>query len=253
LEKTLVKGLKVLEALVERGGYCGVSDLAASVNLSKSNAHRLLNTLVKCDFAVAENGRYAASLRVWELCTRVLKRYDIRQFARPSMERLAAETAESVRLAVLDKNSIEVIYIDRVESSQFVRIATDIGDRAPAHCTSGGKVLLAFQDEDFISAMSKGLKAYTPNTITDPKAFIRHLRKVRKDGYALNLKEYSMQARAASSPIFGIDGKVVAALSIAAPAGRVSAKRLQEYATRICDAAMEISARMQMKGAADAK
>jgi IclR family transcriptional regulator, KDG regulon repressor len=245
MEKTLAKGLIVLEALAQAGGPCGVSDLAASLGISKSNTHRLLNTLVATGFASTVDGRYAASLKMWELGTKVLGGFDVRELARPAMARLVRETAESVRLTVLDPKSLEVIYIDKIDSPQDVRTFTEIGGRAPAHCTSSGKVMLAYQDDAVVRRIARKLKAYTPSTIVDPVELMRHLKKVRASGYALNQREYSPQVAGVAAPIFNAEGRVVAALSIAAPADRLPAVRLKQVTARLCDAAASVSARIQ--------
>jgi IclR family transcriptional regulator, KDG regulon repressor len=245
LEKTLAKGLVVLEALIQKGEPCGVSDLAVALGMSKSNTHRLLNTLLETGFVNAADGRYEASLKVWELGTRVIKSYDVRDLARPAMTRLVRETAEGVRLTVLDPKSLEVVYIDKIDSPQDVRPFSEIGGRAPAYCTSSGKVLLAYQDERFIKQVSRKLKAHTQWTITAPDAFIRELKEVRADGYALNSREYSPQVSGVAAPIFDGDKNVVAALSIAAPADRLRANVLKKVISVLCDAASSVSARMQ--------
>jgi DNA-binding IclR family transcriptional regulator len=245
MEKTLAKGLIVLEALIQRGEPCGVSDLAVALGMSKSNAHRLLNTLVETGFVNAIDGRYEASLKVWELGTHVIKNYDVRDLARPAMTRLVRETAEGVRLTVLDPKSLEVVYIDKIDSPQDVRPFSEVGGRAPAHCTSNGKILLAYQDERFIKRVSRKLKAYTQWTITDPDAFMRELKKARTDGFALNSREYSPQVSGVAAPIFDGDHTVIAALSIAAPADRMRPPVLRKVTAVLCDAAASVSARMQ--------
>jgi IclR family transcriptional regulator, KDG regulon repressor len=221
MEKTLAKGLIVLEALAQAGGPCGVSDLAASLGISKSNTHRLLNTLVATGFASTVDGRYAA------------------------MTRLVRETAESVRLTVLDPKSLEVIYIDKIDSPQDVRTFTEIGGRAPAHCTSSGKVMLAYQDDAVLRRLARKLKPYTPSTIVDAAELLRHLKKVRASGYALNQREYSPQVAGVAAPILDGDGRAIAALSIAAPADRLPAARLKQVTVMLCDAAASVSARMR--------
>ena len=245
MEKTLAKGLVVLEALVQRDEPCGVSDLAASLGISKSNAHRLLNTLVEMGFASATDGRYAATLKVWELGTRVIDGYDVRGLARPAMTRLVSETAEGIRLTVLDPKSLEVVYIDKIDSPQDVRTFTAIGGRSPAHCTSSGKVLLAYQDDATIRRAARGLKAHTRSTIISAAEFVRHLKKVKQNGYALNLREYSSQVSGVAAPIFNGENNVVAALSIAAPAERMPSAHLKKVTRMLCDAAAGVSAMMQ--------
>jgi DNA-binding IclR family transcriptional regulator len=118
MEKTLAKGLAALEALIRRDAPCGVSDLASELGISKSNAHRLLNTLLETGFVASENGRYKASLKTWELGTRVIRHFDVRDLARPAMMRLVRDTAEGVRLTVLDPERLEVVYIDKLDSPQ---------------------------------------------------------------------------------------------------------------------------------------
>lgn len=245
MEKTLVKGLMVLEALIQKGGASGVSDLAAVLGLAKSNTHRLLKTLVDTGFVRSSDGRYEASLKVWELGTHVIKNYDICDLARPAMTRLVRETAEGVRLMVLDPKSLEVVYLDKIESPQVVRTFSEVGARAPAHCTSSGKVLLAYQDERVIRRASRKLKPYTQWTITNPNTFIRELKRVRADGYAINIRERSQQVSGVAAPIFDGSGNVIAAFSIAAPADRLSGSAIKNVIAALCDAAASVSARMK--------
>jgi IclR family KDG regulon transcriptional repressor len=245
MEKTLAKGLMVLEALIHRGQPCGVSDLATSLGISKSNAHRLLNTLVDVGYVASIDGRYAATLKIWELGTRIIGHYDVRDLARPAMTRLVHETAEGVRLTVLDPKSLEVVYIDKIDSPQDVRTFTDVGGRSPAHCTSSGKIMLAYQDDAVIKRVARKMKAYTQWTIVDPDKFVRHIEKVRADGYALNRREFSAQVSGVAAPIFDADGNVIAALSIAAPAERLPAGRLKKVTAMLCKAAARVTAKLQ--------
>jgi DNA-binding IclR family transcriptional regulator len=250
MEKTLAKGLVVLEALIRRGAPCGVSDLASALGMSKSNAHRLLNTLADTGYVSAADGRYFASLKTWELGTLVIAGYDVRDLARPAMTRLVCETAEGVRLTVLDPKSLQVVYIDKIDSPQDVRTFTEIGGRSPAQSTSSGKILLAYQNDAVIKRAARKLPSHTPWTITDPARFIRHLQKARADGYAVNQRELSPQVAGVAAPIFDQDDRVIAALSIAAPADRLPLHRLKKVAAMLCRAAASVSARMQPGGSA---
>ena len=245
MEKTLAKGLIVLEALVHRGQPCGVSDLAASLGVSKSNAHRLLNTLAETGYVTSFDGRYSPTLKVWELGTKVIGGYDVREFARPAMTRLVRETAESVRLSVLDRRTLDAIYIDKIDSPQEVRTFSEIGGRVPAHCTSSGKVLLAFQDDAFIKQSIGKLRSFTKNTIVNHREFIEHLKKVRANGYAVNQREFSSQVNGVAAPIFGYDGKVVASLSVAAPAERMPASLIRKVTSLLLEVAGGVTDRMQ--------
>ena len=245
MEKTLAKGLIVLEALVHAGKPCGVSDLGVSLGISKSNAHRLLNTLLATGYVTSADGRYSPSLKTWELGTRIIGSYDVRGLARDAMTRLVRDTSEGIRLTVLDAERLEVVYIDKIESPQDVRTFTEIGGRSPAHCTSSGKIMLAYQDDALIKRAARKLKAFTPWTIIDPDKFIRNLKKIKADGYALNQRELSPQVGGVAAPIFDANNHVIAALSIAAPADRLPPGRLKEVTALLCAATAEVTARMQ--------
>jgi len=222
----------------------GVSELAQALGISKSNAHRLLRTLLELGFVDSRDGRYWATLKVWELGSHVIKRYDVKDFARPFMAQIAAQTGEEVRLSIFDETTFEVIYIDKIDSAQDVRAYSQIGGRAPSYCTSSGKVFLAHQDEDVIARVSKALSSRTKWTITDPAKFADDLERTRADGYALNDRGLSEQVSGVAAPIFGRDGRVIASISVIGPAERFSMKRLREIGEATKKACTAISASM---------
>jgi IclR family transcriptional regulator, KDG regulon repressor len=241
MEKTLLKGLAILESLTSHGRPCGVSELARELRLSKSNTHRLLNTLVSAGFCSVERGQYIATLKMWELGVRIIGRFDVRTVARPAMERVAKLTSEGVRLAVLDDFRSEAVLIDAVESSQAVRAFTEISARLPIHCTASGKALLLHREPGVLERFSRKLKVFTPWTITDPAEFIRHIEKARRDGYVISLREYQDQVSSVGVPILGPDGLVMASISIAAPVARMPSATLRSYAQLLQKAAEQIS------------
>jgi IclR family transcriptional regulator, KDG regulon repressor len=245
METTLLKGLAVLEALVERDGRSGVSELASALKLSRSNTHRLLNTLVAAGFATVEDGRYSASLKAWELGIRIIHRYDVRILARPAMELLAKETSEDVRLTILDPNRIEVVFIDKIESPHVVRTFTAIGSRLPAQSTASGRILLAYQEPKFIKLSTRKLKPFTRWTITDPNEFVRQLAKVRRNGFAVNIREYSEQVVSIAAPLIAPDGTAMASISIAAPADRMTSAKTRKATQLVCAAAQRVSLAMR--------
>jgi DNA-binding IclR family transcriptional regulator len=245
LDTTLLKGLGVLEALAARGQPCGVSELSTELQLSKSNTHRLLNTLVAAGFATLEDSRYTASLKAWELGVRIIENYDVRRVARPVMKQVAKVTSEGVRLAILDTARLESVVVDAIESSHVVRTFIEIASRVPAYCTASGKALLAHQDAATIARCCRKLRPLTRWTITDPAEFVRNLEDGRRDGFVTSLREYSDQVRSVGAPIFAPDGAAIASISIAAPAERMTAAVIRDFAQTLCAAAQKITASMQ--------
>jgi IclR family acetate operon transcriptional repressor len=153
--------------------------------------------------------------------------------ARPFLEELVEVSHETANLSGLEKNSI--IYIDQVPSPRMVQTFIQPGNRAPVHTTGSGKVLLAHQPEDMIEAMIRrtGLLRLTPNTITDPDQLKGELDRIRRRGYATDLEETEEGIRAVAAPIFSPDGKILVAVSIAGPAGRLSQARIEELVPHI--------------------
>jgi IclR family KDG regulon transcriptional repressor len=168
---------------------------------------------------------------------------DVTSEARPYLKALRDHTGETIHLAVLDHAS--VLYINKMESRQAIRMSSNIGGRAPAYCTSDGKALLAFQPEDFVSALLRdAVPARTPNTITDPKALRRDLVAIRARGYAIDNEESELGMRSVAAPIRTHSGAVIASLSIAGPTHRVSKKTLMSYTREVVQAADAISQRL---------
>ena len=121
MNNTLVKGLKVLEILARSTSPLGVTEIAARAAVAKSDAHRLVQTLVEQRFARqdAHSGAYFPTLRLWELGWAVTGRTDIRTAAEACMGKLLARTRETVHLAALD--GLDAVYIHKLESPEPVR------------------------------------------------------------------------------------------------------------------------------------
>lgn len=242
MNNTLVKGLQVLEALARSGRPLGVSELALMLQMGKSNVHRLLQALIQLRYVVKDESTsgYLASLKVWELGNRLSQRLAVQHAAQMRMSELLESTRETVNLAVLD--SFEVVYLYRLESPEPVRTYSAIGGRAPAHCVSLGKVLLAWQPETVLEEMAaRGLGRYTPNTIDGGPAFLREMERVRKQDYAVNRGEWHETVWGVAAPIRDSVGTVIAAIGISGPSSRIKPSRIKSLATLVCRAADAIS------------
>lgn len=234
--KTLERGLSVLQALAELK-EAGLSPLAERTGLTKSTLYRLLQTLVRHGFVEEERGVYRVGPKAFAV-GQVYPRQNLLLAAHPEMEALAAETGESVNLAVLAGR--EALYLDQAEGARLVRLFTAPGSRAPLHATGVGKVLLAFR------GIPEGLSLvpYTPFTLTRLEDLKRELETVRRKGYALDNEERELGVRCVAAPVFGPGGEVVAALSLSAPASRLSLEEAHRLAPRVVEAARKASLRL---------
>ncbi|MEO7338896.1 MAG: IclR family transcriptional regulator [Caldimonas sp.] len=244
MDTTFLKGLQVVEALALHPTLSGVSDLARHLHLTKSNTHRLLQTLVGSGFVrnIEQSGRYELTLKLWELGAAVVDRLDLKTVAREYMERLCEVSGETVHLSVLE--AAEVIYLDKVDSPHPVRAYSRVGGRAPSYCVATGKALLAYADAKLIDRVSLDLKAYTPHTITRPSELKHELAKIRSVGYAVNRGEWRDSVCGVAAPIWNAAGEVCAAIGVSGPGDRFKPRSLKQLAPTVMSVAQQIAARL---------
>jgi IclR family KDG regulon transcriptional repressor len=241
VDTTFVKGLQVVETLSKHPQLSGVSDLARHLGLTKSNTHRLLQTLVACGYArnLDQSGRYELTLKVWEIGAAVLDRLDLRTVAAEYMEALCQVSGETVHLSVLE--GAEVIYIAKIDSPHPVRAYSRVGGRAPAHCVATGKALLAHAPDLLIDEIARELRPFTRLTITTPSKLRAELGSIRRAGYAANRGEWREGVCGVAAPIWNASGKVIAAIGLSGPADRFKPRSLKRFAPSVVSVAQQIS------------
>lgn len=248
MDKTLAKGLSVLEFLVESKTSCSVSDVAQAFSLVPSNAHRTLKTLVALGYVrQSADSRYEPSLRLFELGSQVVGALDIRRVAHQAMAALAADTLETIHLVARDGD--QVVYLDKIDSPQPVAAYSHIGGRAPAQCVASGKALLALsmptQTSQGLAWLKKtlpDLRAYTPHSHVKYQALFDDLSQVREQGYATNRGEWREDVSGLGAPVFDGRGQVVGAMGISLPSIRATPERLPELIEPLRKAAAATSA-----------
>lgn len=242
METTVVKGLKVLEALAASDGSRSLTDLAQQCGMSKSNAHRLLRTLEACGYVRrGTDGRtYEPTLRVWELGIRVFSRLDLRAVAVPHLQTLARVTEETVHLSLLDRD--EVIYLDKVDSVHAVRTYVNIGDRAPPYCSSTGKAMLAHMPEETIRRVGSNLKRFTKNTVTSFSKLQADLARIRQQGYSVTCGEWRAGVLGFARAIRSPSGRVIGAIGVAGPEERMRRSKPSRYVDAVLEAVAAVEA-----------
>lgn len=245
MDKTLLKGLSVLETLAQMDGqHPTIETLAERVQLTRSNTHRTLQTLVHAGYVERDpvNGGYCATMKLFALGVRHVNRLDLRKIAQPFMQKLAKQCGETVHLSVLD--NLDVIYIDKIESEQPIRAYSMVGGRAPAYAVATGKAMLAAEGDTGLLRLQQVLEKFTPHTLSDISALEKDLKKATKNGYAINRGEWRAGVGGLASPIFNGLQRPVAALGISGPTDRLTPARMKELAPLVVDGAAQISAAM---------
>jgi DNA-binding IclR family transcriptional regulator len=223
----------------------GVSELARRLRLGKSTVHRLVTTLAAEHLLeqAPESGRYRLGLAVYDLGAALSTHFDLHEAVMPPLVELRNRTGETVQVAVLDGR--EVVYVERLDSPNTLRLFLEVGRRNWAHSTGTGKVLLAHLPEAELNRLLDGwvLEARTPHTILDPRRLYKELREVRRLGYAHNLNESEVGVLSAAAPIRDRSGRVVAAMSVAGPGQRME-PHLQVVTYAVMEAAAAASRRL---------
>lgn len=220
----------------------GVSEIGRRLELPKTTVHRLLATLVAEGFIErTEGGRYHLGLKLYEIGQQAVQNHGLRQIGHGPLERLRNETGETAHLAILSGS--DVLYVDRLESPQLMKLMTSVGRRRAAHATSTGKCLLAFgTPHDVDVVLATGLPRLAPRTIATKSALKQSLAETRKNGYAVSLNESAPEVVSVGAPIFDRNGACVAAVSVAGPALRMPPDSLDRTIRLVVRTAAEISA-----------
>jgi DNA-binding IclR family transcriptional regulator len=242
--KALIKGLELLREVAGRPRGVTLTELAAAAGMPKPTVHRLLTVLTETGMVRAlPDGGYAPGPFGLALATAFLESVEVRAEAQTAMERLVRESQETVALGILD--GTQVVYIDKKDAPQAVRMHSRVGKVNPAHSSAIGKAMLAFSPPETVAAViTQGLVARTPNTITDPDRFRQALAEVRERGYAVDHMENEDGIRCVGAPVLDHRGQPVAGLSVAGPSYRVTPEQVPTLAALVCQAAEEVSRRL---------
>lgn len=245
------RALQILACFDDEHPERGISDIAQAVTLHKATTHRIVTTLMSFGYIErAEDGqRYRLGLRLADLGYKVIRRMDLRTEAQPLLADLTRRLGETSDLCVYDRG--QVLYLEVVQANHALTIAAAVGRSLPVHATASGKVLLAHMPEQEREAiLGRELDRHTPHTVTDPAELRRQLEAVRARGYAVDDEELEAGIRAVSVPVRNREGAVIAAMSIAGPATRLTVERLPDTATELAATAAAVSRRLGWVGSA---
>lgn len=240
--QALDRAFAVLDLLGESDVPLGLAQVASSLQLHKSTAHRFLMVLERHRMVERTGtGKFRLGLRLFDFGNRAIEQYDLRDRAQPHLRRLVAETEETAHLALLE--AARVIYIDKLEPARSVRMITRIGASNPVHCTSVGKAILAFLPEDRAEEVIRRTRfeRFTPRTIATLESLRTEMEKTRKRGYAVDDEEFEEGLRCIAVPLLDAQHQPVAAVSVSGPSFRVTAQKLPAIANHLVQCVRAIS------------
>lgn len=243
---TLGKLVSLLDLVAAADGPMRFTDILSRSDQPRGTLHRQLSHLVEEELLeVDRDGRYLIGLRLLTLASRSWARNEFRAIAEPHLHRVQELTGETVHLGVL--RGAEVIYLDKVEGRQSVRMYSQIGNASPAYCTGVGKAALSVLDDTELAARIAGLEfhPFTSRTLRDVSALLADLSEIRTRGYAFDLEEHESGICCVAAPIHSDDGHMLAGISVTGPAYRVTTQSLQAWAPLVVAAADSIMTDMR--------
>jgi IclR family KDG regulon transcriptional repressor len=242
LNQSIIKAFTLLDAFTTDKKEWGVRELATKSGYNKSTTYRLLSTLVSLQVVQQnENEKYSLGSKLFELGNRVSLYQSLINATKIAIRDIAIDIQETVLYGVIKDH--QVFYINKAESVQGLKISTSVGSYQPIHATAIGKVLTAFSSDEKQQNLLKltNFNSYTKNTIINKSNFITELKKIKTQGYALDLEEFELGLVCVAIPVFNNNNKLIGSISASGPSSRFELKNVKNYITILKNGAHKIN------------
>ncbi|MDO4581608.1 MAG: IclR family transcriptional regulator [Bacillota bacterium] len=240
------KATEILTVLAESEHGLGVTEISNKLNYKVSATYHLLNTLHQSSFIDQDSKtkKYRIGFGLFKISSMAKKQSTVASIAQTYLEELRNKLDETCNLSVLDGNHI--VYIAQAESSNLLKLFTQLGARVPFYCTGAGKVMLSYKPEkvqDYIIGATT-MEKYTKNTLVTAEDLKKEFASIIKKGYALDNEEREVGVTCVAAPVFDCNCEVIAAISIAGPTSRLVEKDLHNIISNVIDTTNELSHRL---------
>jgi len=243
--KSLQKALEILNCFIEEP-ILGVTEISEKFGLYKSNVHNILSTFKMMGYLEQDelSGKYKLGIQIFNLGYALRDTFSIAKICLPFMQELANKSKQRVYLAI--PYGTEIYYLEATYPIESVTLMRSVfGMKADYYCTGLGKAMLMHMPDDFIDLIFDGnIKKHTDNTITDTSIFKKDLEVTRQRGYAVDDMEHEFGIKCVAIPIMGVDGKVLAAISISGSYRAFTEETIEKYALMLKEDIMEIEKRV---------
>jgi DNA-binding IclR family transcriptional regulator len=218
LIESVARALDIMEML-DSHGEMGITEIAKQLGMEKSTVYRAINTLKVRRYVIQDPDtlKYSNSYKLFEMGHNVARNTGLPKMAYRFMRHLASTAKGAVNLGVRDGQ--KVVYIDKIESDETVKVCMKIGQGIPLYCTGLGKSLLAFiPDQEVRSLLGKEpFEHFTDTTHKNVETLLEDLAGIRKRGYSIDDEEHIMGILCVAAPVFNAKGETIAAISLATP------------------------------------
>jgi IclR family transcriptional regulator, acetate operon repressor len=239
--------MDIIELLADEPNGLPLSDIARRLDMPKSAAHRLLNSLVNRKFAVQDSNsqRYRLTVKLAAVGFRLLAGVGTSDICQPSLDRLAARTGELVRLALVDGETL--FWIAKSQGAlSGLRYDADLGQAVVLHATATGRAWLSTMDDKTAVGLVKARGYVVPARfgkplVRDEETLVKELAATRARGYGVAIEEGEPGTCAMARPILGRDGAAVGTVSVAGPSSRFTLERMKQIAPDLAATVNEIA------------
>lgn len=240
--QSVSKAMRLLDILAESSSAMSLAEISQKTGWPKSTVHGLLATMRESSVvAQDEDGRYRLGIRLFEYGCILSSSWTIVDRAKPFLQHISYETGDAVFLSILDRG--EVITLDRANNRSGLWISAEMGCRLPIHCTSQGKLFLAYMPEEERTELLQRtvMSPYTDRSITTERELREELSKIRQQGYATELGEYKTGTRSVAAPIFDEAGNVRYAIGVISVSRQLEQEQFNHAISVVVETAKKIS------------
>lgn len=217
--------LSILKLLALQQEGCTLAELSQILDAPKSSLFPIIHTMADQNFVSyhEEKQRYTIGLNSYLVGSTYLKNHNMYERVLDEMRHIVDQCSEICQFGILEGS--EVLYIAKVDSPEPVRLASDIGKRLPAYCTSLGKSLLSRTSPEELNALYPDpLIPFTAHTVKDLDELSSQLEEIRKTSIAVEQGETHPDISCISTPLIK-SGKVAASISVSVPTFRFTAEK----------------------------
>ncbi len=240
--QSVSKAIRLLDLLAESGTPMTLAQISKEIGWAKSSVHDLLSTMRQFSIVNQDgHGRYTLGIRLFEYSCNLSNSWTVLDKAKPYLQHISYATGEAVFLSVLDRG--EVVTLDRAANRTGLWFSAEMGCRLPVHCTSQGKLFLAYmttgEREQILQRTT--FQQYTDATITSRDALQKELDLIRQRGYAMEISEYKPGMRSVAAPIFDEENRVRYAIGVIGTFEKSEADQFTKAVSVVVETAKKIS------------
>lgn len=241
---SVIKAVEIMKELAMSEEGMSLTEISNKLNYGVSSTYHLLNTLKLCSIIEQDkkNKKYRIGIGLFRISGMAKRQNVLANIAQPYLDKLRLMVDETSNLVVLDGN--EVLYIAQSESSQLLKMFTQLGAKVPLYCTGGGKLLLAYKSRKYQESILNTInfQKYTKNTLSTIDDLLEEFETIKKQGFAADKEEREEGITCIAAPVFDCYGEAIAAMSLSGPTYRLSEKGLESVTAKLVMIAKELSA-----------